>query len=133
MAAAFCENEAIEKDRGAKPAAEMIGGKMKRIKKIAIQTAATQGLRKMSEYLDRINQAFLMAEGPLDVTIKHRFDAYDEKIKIETFISFVESRVKDSEKVMLDPNQKPLPGFNLSADVVVATFGREPGDETEAA
>lgn len=75
--------------------------------------------RHLRDYKKDMNEAYLKAEGPLDVTLKAKYSAPQngDGTKIDTSITFVAEKIKDSMKATVDEKQREL--FDDKAPKVV--------------
>jgi len=63
----------------------------------------------LCDYRERIERAYLKADGDLTIKMSHKLSGGDaSKIKVVTSIAFVEDQVKDDTTYIVDPNQFDL-------------------------
>jgi len=62
----------------------------------------------LDSYKSEISEAFIQNEEILDVSMKVRFSMNKGKFKIQSDISFVSEKIKDSQTVWYDPHQPEL-------------------------
>lgn len=62
----------------------------------------------LDSYQKEISEAFIQNEEILDVALKVRFSMNKGKFKIQSDISFVPEKIKDSQTIWYDPHQPEL-------------------------
>ena len=62
----------------------------------------------LESYQNEISEAFIHNEEILDIALKVRFSMNKGKFKIQSYISFVPEKIKDSQTVWFDPDQPEL-------------------------
>ena len=85
---------------------------MAKINRPVLKGALNQVENLLADYMDKIDEAYIQAgDAPLDIALKIQLKPAPEgQIKITTSLGFVESRVKDSQTVLVDPRQRNLFG-----------------------
>jgi hypothetical protein len=78
------------------------------ISKEILDQAVSMVNNQLEQYRDTINQAFMSNDEILEIGSKIRLSFAKGKFKIQTKLTFVESKIKDDQTVWYDPDQMQL-------------------------
>lgn len=83
---------------------------MAKINRPVLKNALNMIENKLADYMDKLDEAYCRhPDDDLDVKLSLKFKPAPEgQIKLVAGIGFVESRVKDSEERLVDPQQRNL-------------------------
>jgi hypothetical protein len=78
------------------------------ISKEILKQAGEMSASQLSDYQNYVDRAFQENNEILDINLKIKLSMNKEKFKIQTDISFISEKIKDSLTRWWDPNQRQL-------------------------